>query len=142
MSSRNDAGEGSVRLEGTTFRVYRFILRQRKPVGVSDVQRGLGLSSPSVSQYHIRKLMRFGLIREEAEGYVVEKVVLDNVIRIRRMSIPVQSAYVAFFSATLIVMLAFLRPAGSTSLYFFAVAVNLAAIGISLYESIKTMRQL
>jgi predicted DNA-binding transcriptional regulator len=87
-------------LKGTTYRVYRFMIKQRKPLGVSDVQRGLGLSSPSVSQYHIKKLLALGLIREEQGGYVVDRVVFGNVIRIMRIAIPVQTAYVAFFGTT------------------------------------------
>jgi len=129
-------------LKGTTYRVYRFILKQRAPVGVSEVQRGLGLSSPSVSQYHLKKLMEFGLIREEQGGYVVDKVVIDNIIRIRKVSIPLQTAYVAFFGVTLVILLLILRPALVNSVYLFAVIVNISALGISLYEMIKTMRRL
>jgi len=44
-------------LKGTTLRVYRLIYRQGRPMGVHDVQRGLQLSSPSVAQYHIKKLL-------------------------------------------------------------------------------------
>ncbi len=36
-------------LKGTTLKVYRFIYRQGKPMGIHDVQRGLTLSSPSVA---------------------------------------------------------------------------------------------
>jgi predicted transcriptional regulator len=69
-------------LKGTTYKVYRYILKQNRPVGISDVQKGLGLSSPSVSQYHIRKLLQLGMIREEQSGYVIDKMVLENIIRI------------------------------------------------------------
>ena len=81
---RREASEGyDPYLKGTTYRVYRLMLKQRKPVGISDLQRALGLSSPSVSEYHVKKLLRLGLIREEQGGYVIEKVVFDNIIRIR-----------------------------------------------------------
>ena len=131
-----------LRLNGTTYRLYRFILRQRKPIGVSDAQRGLGLSSPSVAQYHIRKLLSLGLIREEQAGYVVDKVVVENVIRIRRVSIPLQTAYVAFFGVGLLILLVFLRPAQVNSVYFFAVVINTAALAVSIYEAAKTFRRL
>jgi predicted DNA-binding transcriptional regulator len=129
-------------LRGTTYRVYRYMLKRGKPLGISEIQKGLGLSSPSVSQYHIKKLLRLGLIREEEAGYVVDKVVIENIIRIRRVSIPVQAAYVAFFAATLVVLVALLRPAVMTSLYFFALVVNCAALGASLFEAVKTLRRL
>ena len=120
------------RLSGTSYKVYRYMLKQSAPVGISEVQKGMSLSSPSVAQYHIRKLVRLGLVREEQGGYVVDKVVLENVFRIRRVSVPVQTAYVAFFSVTFFILLVFLRPANINSLYFFAVVVNVAAIAVSL----------
>jgi predicted DNA-binding transcriptional regulator len=129
-------------LKGTTYRIYRYMLKQGRPMGISDVQRALGLSSPSVSQYHIRKLLRLGLIREEQEGYVIDKVVLESVIRIRRISAPIQTAYVIFFSATLLILLAFLKPTIISSLYFFAVVVNIVALGVSSYEMSKTLKRL
>jgi len=118
------------------------MLKQGAPVGISEVQKGMGLSSPSVAQYHLRKLVRLGLVKEEQGGYVVDKVTLENVIRIRRVSIPVQTAYVAFFGVTLFILLVFLRPATINSLYFFAVVVNISAIAVSLYEAGKTLKRL
>jgi hypothetical protein len=142
-SAPQETDEGSdARLSGTTYKVYRYMLKQSTPVGISDVQKGMGLSSPSVSQYHLRKLVRLGLVREEQGGYVVDRVVLENAIRIRRVSIPVHAAYVAFFSATFLILLVFLRPSAINSLYFFAVVVNAAAIGVSLYEARKTLKRL
>lgn len=83
-----------------------------------------------------------GLIREEQEGYVVDKVVVDNIIRIRRFSIPVQVGYVIFFGFLLGFLLILLRPSTINSLYFFALVVNVSALGISVYEVVKTMRRL
>ena len=129
-------------LQGTTLRVYRYMLKQHNPLGISDIQRGLSLSSPSVAQYHIQKLIQLGLAKEEQSGYVVDRVVIENIIRIRRTSIPIQSAYVAFFVATLAILLALLRPTTVTSLYFFAVIINIAALAISAYEAAKTWGRL
>ena len=136
------AEEIETSLKGTTLRVYRFILKQHDPVGISDVQKGLALSSPSVSQYHIKKLLQMGLIREDQGGYAIDKVVLDNVIRIRKTSIPTQAAYVAFFVVTLLILVVFLRPASIDSVYFFAIMVNVSALAISLYETSKTLKRL
>lgn len=129
-------------LKGTTYKVYRYMLKHGRPVGISEVQKGLGLSSPSVSQYHIRKLLQLGLIREEQQGYVVDKVVLENVIRIRRRTIPSQTAYVAFFGVTLFILLVFLRPAVIDSVYFFALVVNVSALMVFLYQTVRTLRRI
>ena len=129
-------------LKGTTYRVYRLMLKQGKPLGISEIQRDLGLSSPSVAQYHIRKLLQFGLIKEDQLGYVVDKVVVENVFRIKRVSIPVQTTYVAFFGVTLFILLAFLRPPVLTSVYFFALMINVIALGITAFEAVKTLRRI
>ena len=128
-------------LRGTTYRVYRYMLRLRNPVGISELQKSLGLSSSSVAEYHIEKLLQMGLVKRDQEGYVVDKVVFDNVVRIRRVSIPVQSAYALFFGVTLSLMLTFFRPEQFNSTYFFAVLVNSAALVVSLYEARKTLRR-
>ena len=129
-------------LKGTTYRVYRYMLKQRDPLGVSQIQKALGLSSPSVSEYHLRKLVRLGLVREEQGGFVVDKVVYDNIIRIRRVSIPFQAAYAAFFGVTLLILVFALRPETLNSLYFFALVVNVFAFGISVFEAVRTARRL
>jgi predicted DNA-binding transcriptional regulator len=129
-------------LRGTTYRVYRYILKKGRPVGISEVQKGLGLSSPSVSSYHIRKLVRLGLIKEVQEGYIVDKIMLENIIRIGRVAVPIQTGYLSFFSATLIIMLTFFRPGPITSLYLFAVAVNAIGVVIFAWETRKSLRRL
>jgi hypothetical protein len=129
-------------LKGTTYRVYRYLVKQSRPASNSKIQKALGLSSPSVSLYHIKKLIALDLVREEQEGYVINKMVLENVIRIRQVSIPVQTMYVAFFAATLVVLTSVLRPTMFDSLYFFAVMINLAALSICLYEAARTLRRL
>jgi DNA-binding transcriptional ArsR family regulator len=137
------AGEGyDPFLKGTTYRVYRFMLKQRKPVGISEIQKALSLSSSSVSEYHVKKLLQLGLIRQEQDGYVIDRVVVDNVIRIRRVAIPVQIAYVVFFSVTLLLFLMPLRPVAINSIYFLAVVVNSAALVVSLNEVRKTLKRL
>jgi DNA-binding transcriptional ArsR family regulator len=125
-------------LTGTTLKIYRLLLRSRTPLGIHDVKRALGLSSPSVAQYHLRKLLEMKLIREEQEGYVVDKVVVDNVVRIRRTAIPVQTGYVAFFATALVVMLTILRPQDVSSMYLFALASIALGLIITAYESAKT----
>jgi predicted DNA-binding transcriptional regulator len=126
-------------LKGTTMRVYRFIYRTGYAVRVTEIQRALQLSSPSVAHYHVNKLLQFGLIREEQEGYVIEKVVFEDIIRFRRLSIPFQTAYSAFFAVSLVVLTVFMRPTVITSSYFFATAVIVVALLISLYEMLKTL---
>ena len=127
-------------LEGTTRKVFRFVYRQRQPVGIHDVQRGLALSSPSVAHYHITKLLKAGLIKEEGDGYAVDKVVFENMIRIRKTVLPLQTAYTAFFLTAVVVLITFLRPTQLSSMYIFALVVVGAAVGVSLFEAYKVMK--
>lgn len=129
-------------VKGTTLKVYRFVYKAGKPVRVNYIQRGLGLSSPSVAEYHVKKLLGFGLLREETEGYVVDRVIWSNVIRFRRMSIPVQTAYAAFFAASLVIILTLFRPSSISAAYFFTLLVVSIGILISLYEAFKTLKNL
>ena len=124
-------------LEGTTRRVFRFVYRQQNPVGIHDVQRGLGLSSPSVAHYHIGKLVKAGLLKEEGGGYVVDKVVFENMIRVRRTAIPLQTAYAMFLLSAFALLVTVFRPASVSSTYVFAVVVIGAALAVSMFEAYK-----
>ncbi|RLI50090.1 MAG: hypothetical protein DRP09_20210 [Candidatus Thorarchaeota archaeon] len=57
-----------VHLSPVTWNVYLFILTSREPVGVRSVWRSLKLSSPSLAQYHINRLLEFGMIVQTREG--------------------------------------------------------------------------
>jgi predicted DNA-binding transcriptional regulator len=126
-------------LKGTTLRVYRCLYRAGTPMDIHDVQRALKLSSPSVAEYHIKKLVRAGLAKEGQNGYTVDKVVFENVIRIRRTVIPLQTTFVAFFASAFVVLLTVLRPASITSTYVFSLIVCGVAVVILLYEALKTL---
>jgi len=55
-------------LSGNTWDVYLYVLTSREPIGVRDVWRTLKLSSPSLAQYHINKLLDLKLIEATPEG--------------------------------------------------------------------------
>jgi len=133
--------DGTKILRGTTLRVYRFIFKEGGPVGISGVQEGLGFSSSSVASYHVNKLLQAGLIREQDKGYVVDKVVFENMIKVRRMLIPFQIAYMAFFVVAFLIFLAYLRPSQITSTYGFALVVCLVGVATSLYEVIRALKK-
>ena len=128
-------------MKGTTLRVYRFIFKEGKPVGISDVQEGLSFSSSSVASYHINKLLQAGLIKEQDKGYIVDRVVFDNMIRVRRTLIPFQMAYMTFFTLSFLVLLIYMRPSQITSAYGFSLVVCLVGVMISLYEVIRALKR-
>jgi repressor of nif and glnA expression len=128
-------------LKGLTLRVYKFILRSQRPVGVREVQRGLDLSSPTLALYHMNKLEEAGLIKKEANGYVVDRVILENLIRFRRILIPRNFFYTVFLVTSLIIIAVFLRPSVLTREYVFALVVIGIAAVTSTYETIKVLSQ-
>jgi Helix-turn-helix domain len=140
--SGNRKDQGSPVLSGTTLRVYRYLFRRGgSPSGFHEIQRGCGLSSPSVAQYHIKKLLEAGLIKEQDSGYVVDRVLFENMIRIRKSIVPMQITFIVFFISTLILLLTLLRPNSLTATYFFSVAINIAAIALFGYETNMAWRR-
>ncbi|MDG6904305.1 MAG: helix-turn-helix transcriptional regulator [Nitrososphaerota archaeon] len=125
-------------LVGTTLTVYRYLYRAGKPEGIRDVQKGLNLSSPSVAQYHVRKLLQAGLLREEEGGYVVDKNVFENVIRIRRSIIPIQVAYSMFFATMLVALFVLFRPMLETPLFIFSFIAIAVAMILFAYQAFRS----
>jgi DNA-binding transcriptional ArsR family regulator len=124
-------------LRGLTVKVYRFILKSDRPVGIREVQRALNLSSPTLALYHMNKLEEAGLIRKEHEGYVADRMVLENVVRFRRILIPRDLFYMVFLVTSLFVLAVLLRPPVLTREYVFSLAVIGIAAATSIYETVR-----
>jgi len=135
----DDKSEDDI-LKGTTLRVYRFLFREGKPLSAREVQRGLGLSSPSVAEYHLKKLVQAGAVREVEEGFAVDRTVWRNMIRMRRTIIPLQAFYSVFFAAALCVMLLVFRNALAEG-YLFGLLVITGALCLSLYQTARALRE-
>ena len=56
-------------ISGTTRNIYLYILTSKEPVGVRELSRNLNLSSPSLAQYHINKLMDMNLLKQTRDTY-------------------------------------------------------------------------
>ena len=112
---------------------------------MTDIQHGLQFSSPSLVQYHVNKLVESGLIGEEQAGFVVKKIEMKHFFMLRGIVIPFQVAYICFFGTTLAAMFAILVIRGSfplTSFDFLAISVNITALVVSVYETMRTLRTL
>lgn len=125
-------------LKGTTLKVYRFLLRSNKPVGVREVQRALNLSSPSLAAYHLSRLEDAGLLKREKGDYMVDKVLLKSMIRIRRFLIPRYLFYSIFALSALILELTLFRPIVPTSGYVFSTIATFISALAFCYETLKT----
>jgi DNA-binding transcriptional ArsR family regulator len=128
-------------LRGLTLKVYKHILKNDKPVGIREVQRALNLSSPTLALYHINKLEEAGFIKKEQDGYVADRIILENLIRLRKLLIPRNFFYSVFFVTSLVFEAALLKPSILTREYVFSLGVISVAAATSIYETIKALSQ-
>jgi DNA-binding transcriptional ArsR family regulator len=137
-----DASLVDAELRGRTLRAYLFILKSPKPIGVRELQRALGLSSPSVAYHHLDKLTRMGLVEKDQYGeYASVKNVNVNVLQaftqIGRLLVPRFIFYAVFFTTLLLgYILVFL-----SNLNSFAVAFGLFASLFAWYETYRTWKK-
>jgi len=99
---------GEEELEGTTLKVYLYVVKEGKPVGPRDVMRGTNLSSPSVAYRHLQKLETLGLLQRNAHGEyrVKEKTSIKGHLWIGRNLVPRLIFYSFFFIGILSVEIA------------------------------------
>ena len=126
-------------LTGNTAQVYRYAIKQRKPIGIREVQRALKLSSPTLAAYHLDKLEEAGLLKQTSEGYIVEKLVLENFVRLRQLLLPKYLFYFAVFATSVIFQLVLFRPSQLTREYLFSTSMLIVASAYFAYETVTTL---
>jgi predicted DNA-binding transcriptional regulator len=95
-------------LKGKTLLVYWYMLRASGfKVGVREVQRKLGFSSPSVAVYHLDKLESLGLVEKTVTGeYVLTSQVKTGLLRFftrfGRFLVPRYMFYSVWFTTMLV----------------------------------------
>jgi hypothetical protein len=90
---------GNPELEGTTLRVYAYVIKENKRVGPREVMRGTNLSSPSVAYWHLQKLEALGLLQKDEYGEYIakEKANISGHLWIGRNIVPRLMFYSLFF---------------------------------------------
>lgn len=132
--------ELQAQLKGNTLRVYIYCLRHRR-VGVREVQRALGLSNPSLAQYHLSKLVELGLLKESLGEYElasdVKVDILRDFLRIGTLLVPRFVFYAVFYSILALYLLLQMAHGPSSLYYAWAIALLGAAAGIFWYEALS-----
>jgi len=135
----------SKRIYGKTWDVYLCILTSNGPVGVREIWRGLKLSSPSLAQYHVNKLLELKLIEPVEGKYRVndeEKLeALRSFLTLRGMLIPRMVIYGALLSGILVSYILFWPWRGDFR-DLVTVSVTLFSIAAFLFEAVKQYRGL
>lgn len=127
------------RLTGKTLEVYAYFLKSSGPLGVREIQRDLGFSSPSIAVYHLDKLLRLGIVEKDEHGryWLMKKVdvgVLSAFVTVGRFALPRLGFYAAFFTT---VALAYLL----TSLNLYAIIGTAGGAIVFWYEAWRLWRR-
>lgn len=131
-------------LKGKTLLVYMYILKSNKPVvGVREIQRALGFSSPSVSSYHLNKLRELGLVESEYGDYRIVKEVKVGVLRqfvtFGGVMLP-RYLFHAVLVTTMLATFLFQNPFKFTRLYVSAFLLGAVPTIILWYETLRIWR--
>jgi len=132
-------------LKGKTLLVYTFMLkRPNDPVGVREVQRELGFSSPSVSSYHLNKLQELGLIENVYGDYKIMRDIKVGVLRqfitLGGVMLPRYLFYAVLMTTMLLTFLV-QTPFYPTQEYISTVVMGLVPCIILWFETIKIWRE-
>ena len=137
---------GSKQIYGKTWDVYLCILTSSDPIGVRDIWRALGLSSPSLAQYHVNKLLNLRLIESTTGGKYVtndeERLeALRSFLMLRGMLIPRMVVYAALLSGVLASYVLFWPWRGDFR-DLVTLSVTLFSVAAFLFEAVKQYRGL
>jgi len=132
-------------LKGKTLLVYWYLIQQpTHTVGIREVQRALGFSSPSIAVHHLEKLQNLGLVTKKGTGeYVLEEEVKIGILkffmRMGRFIVPRYLFYSVLFSTMLIAYLA-LCFLGMVFPSFYAIIFGLSASIVFWFETVRSWR--
>jgi len=132
-------------IHGTTLRVYWYLFRNTKPVGVRETQRALSMSSPSTALYHLEKLRELGVTEKDAMGqyFLKEQVqvgTLKMFLKVGRLILP-RYLFYAIFLSTALVAYAVGTTWQNSSIEPAGVIFGVAGAGICWYECARMWRE-
>lgn len=88
----------------------------------------------------MKKLLSAGLIKEVDEGtrFVVDRIVFENMIRIKTSLVPIRVSYIVFFGVALVLLLTLLRPESMDRAYVFSIVIMVLATAIFVFHASRT----
>ena len=137
---------GYKQVYGKTWDVYHCILTSGDPIGVREIWRKLGLSTPILAQQHVNKLLELRLIESTPQGkYVTNDVerleTLKSFLALRGLMIPRMVVYAALLSGIMLSYVTFWPWRGDFR-DLVVLAVTLFSIPTFLFEAVKQYRGL
>ena len=139
-----DAERIASELKGNTLRAYWALLNSEDGViGVRELQRRLGFSSPALAAYHLNKLEELELVAKERGDYrLIREVkvgVLKQFIKLGTFLLPRYVLYATVFTMLLVFLLTQLRELNFYSA--FALMLGILGTAILWYETIRVWAQ-
>ena len=131
-------------LKGNTLLVYWELLKSSDSlIGVRELQRKVGFSSPALAAYHLNKLMEMGLVVKEGGDYrLVREVkvgVLKQFVKLGTFMLPRYVLYATLFTTLLIFFISQLREFNFYST--FALIFGVLGTAILWYETVRVLKQ-
>lgn len=134
----------SQEIRGNTLKVYLYLLRHG-PSELRDVQRGVGLSSPSLASYHLGKLSEAGFVKQDERGrYFAVKEASAKVLEGYSRMGPAIVPQLFFFALLFTILVAFFSFEAFYASGFtpYLVAVCAAMVLVFWYETVRLWRRL
>lgn len=129
-------------LRGKTLTVYLYLLKHGKAVGVREVQKELGFSSPSVAFHHLDKLIGLGVVeKDEYDRYLlarkVDSGILHSFVSIAGLNLPRLGFYAAFFTTIAVAYFA----VNQSALDLYALIGTVGGAAIFWYEAWRVWKR-
>jgi len=134
----------SQEVRGNALKIYLYLLRHG-PSELRDIQRGVGLSSPSLASYHLGKLVDAGFVTQDEHGrYLAVKEASDKVLEGYAKMGPAVVPQLFFFALLFTILAAFFsfEALYSSGFVVYLVAVSIAMVCVFWYETLKLWRRL
>jgi len=131
-------------VKGNTLRVYVYLLKH----GLSElreVQRGVGLSTPSLASYHLGRLVEFGYVQQNEHGQYqairdASTELLEGYTKVGSVLVPQLLFFSVFFTA--LVAYFVLASIYSSAYVPFLAASSVGLVAVVWYETVRVWRRL
>ncbi len=134
-------------LRGKTLRIYLYMLKHNRPLGIREIMRALEFSSPSIVHYHINKLVQAGYVEQVGSKYKVAKPIKVGIVKyftiISGKFLPRFALYAGFFTVLFIFeLIIMLQRNDSLIVSILSMIVTFLAVIIFWIESIRFWKEI
>jgi hypothetical protein len=134
----------SYEIKGNTLKVYLYMIRNG-PSELRDIQRGIGLSSPSLVSYHLGKLIEAGFAGQDQFGkYFAIRETSDKVLEGYSKMGSAIVPQMFFFALLFTILTAFFSfmALSTTGFTIYLIAICIGMILVFWFETVRLWRKL